>query len=206
MMIKDLGGRVASVWEGLRPVTRKMLVGALQSDFSPTSSTKTTAIPYDAHADWELSRLLLALDEQSKTKEARSDTAKLKEIRQLADTCAHLLEVQTASAEVFIQLAERALKKHDFRKLDQLADRLTERFSVGEIAEIVRQTESAHIRAIAMESLVLMPAQAIANLLDDQLYSNIAASALDQKAYEFESEEARELLEQYDLASGNAEN
>jgi hypothetical protein len=165
-----------------------------------------TAAPYDAHADWELSRLLSALDEQSKTKEARSDTAKLKEIAQLADTCAHLLEVQTASAEVFIQLAERALRKHDFRKLDQLADRLAERFSVGEIAEIIRQTDSAHIRAIAMESLVLMPAQAIANLLDDQLYSNIAASALDQKAYEFESEEARELLEQYDMISGNAEN
>jgi hypothetical protein len=87
-----------------------------------------------------------------------------------------------------------------------LADRLAERFSVGEIAEIIRQTDSAHIRAIAMESLVLMPAQAIANLLDDQLYSNIAASALDQKAYEFESEEARELLEQYDMISGNAEN
>ena len=50
-----------------------------------------------------------------------------------------------------------------------------------------------------------MPAQAIASLLDDQLYASIAASALDQKAYEFESEEARDLLEQYDLSSGNTE-
>jgi len=205
MMIKDLGGRVASVWEGLRPVTRKMLVGALQSDLSPASSVKKTAAPFDAHADWELSRLLSALDEQSKTKEARSDTAKLKEINQLADTCAHLLEVQTASAEVFIQLAERALQKHDYKKLDELADRLTERFSAGEIAEIIRQSESVQIRAVAMESLVLLPVPALTGLLDDSLYSGIAAAALEQKAYEFESDEARDVLEQYDMTSGNAE-
>ncbi|MFN6963908.1 MAG: hypothetical protein ACK4S4_09095 [Pyrinomonadaceae bacterium] len=198
MMIKELGGRVASVWDGLRPVTQKLLTKALQSGLSPTNIPKSHAVPYDAHADWELSRLLDALEEQSRTKETRSDVRKLNEINQLADTCATLLEMQTASAEVFIQLAERALGKNDFKKLDQLAERLTQRFSAAEIAEVVRQTGSPQIRALATECLVHLPPQSIAQLLDDSLYSLIAASALEQQAYEFESDEAREILEQYD--------
>ena len=65
MTIKDFGGRIASVWEGLRPVTRNMLVGALQTTSSlPSPNIKSTKFSYDAHADWELSRLLSALDEQ----------------------------------------------------------------------------------------------------------------------------------------------
>jgi hypothetical protein len=35
MMIKNFGGRVASVWEGLRPMTQKMLEGALLTGNSP---------------------------------------------------------------------------------------------------------------------------------------------------------------------------
>ena len=29
-MIKELGGKVASIWDGLRPVTKQMLVGDSQ--------------------------------------------------------------------------------------------------------------------------------------------------------------------------------
>lgn len=202
MIIKEIGGRVASVWEGLRPVTQKLLTRALQSGLTPTNNLASLTFPYDAHADWELSRLLDALEEQSNDNEVRTDSVKLREINQLAETCASLLEMQTASAEVFIQLAERALRKHDFKKLERLADGLIQRFSAGEIAEIVRQTESPQIRAIAMESLVLLPVLSIAPLLDDSLYSQIATATLEQKAYEFESEEARELIEQYDLGLG----
>ena len=32
MMIKNFGARVDSVWEGLRPMTKKMLVGAMQTN------------------------------------------------------------------------------------------------------------------------------------------------------------------------------
>ena len=35
----------------------------------------------------------------------------------------------------------------------------------------------------------------IAQLLDDSLYADIAVSSLEQKAFEFDSEEARDLLE-----------
>ncbi|HEV8593754.1 MAG TPA: hypothetical protein VGQ55_16735 [Pyrinomonadaceae bacterium] len=193
MMIKDLGAGVFNVWERLRPMTQKMLVVALESS-SPNTSIPSAKFSYDAHADWELSRLLTALDEQSKNPAAPKND----ELALLTETCVRVLEAQSASAEVFIQLAERAIKRHDYNKLDKLADRLLERFSSGEIAEIVRQTEMPQIRAIAYETLALLPVNAITPLLDDPLYSDIAANALEQKAYEYESEEARDVLDYYD--------
>ena len=202
MTINEIGGTVASVWEGLRPVTKKMLVGVLQDDKTGPANTPNSKFSYDAHADWEVSRLLTALDEQSKAPEIRKDTAKLTELNQLADVCVNVLESQSASAEVFIQLATRAIKENDFNRLDKLADRLAERYSASEIAEIVRQTELPQIRAIAYETLAMMPLQHIVPLLDDPLYSGIATATLEQKAYEFESDEARDILEQFDSEGG----
>ena len=198
MMIKEFGGSVASIWEGLRPITKKMLVGALQASNSGPAISKTPKFSYDAHADWEVSRLLGALDEQSKTSEVRKNSAKLTEITNLADTCVRVLEAQSASAEVFIQLATRAIKDNDYNRLDKLADHLTERYSSSEIAEIVRQTELPQIRAIAYETLAMLPIPVILPLLDDPLYAGIAAASLEQKAYEFDSDEAREILDEFD--------
>lgn len=197
MMIKNLGAGVARVWDGLRPVTQKMLVGVMNANSSPTPNTPVK-FSYDAHADWELSRLLSALDEQTKNPPSANNADIFNEIAQLAETCVRVLEAQSGSAEVFIQLAERAIKQHDYNKLDKLADRLAERFSSGEIAEIVRQTDAPQIRAIAYETLALLPIPAILPLLDDPLYQEIAANALEQKAYEYDSEEARDLLDQFD--------
>jgi hypothetical protein len=196
MVIKDLGPAVVSVWDGLRPITKKMLAGAMRSG-SANTNNPGQKFSYDAHADWEVSRLLTALDEQSKSAATRKDSEKLDEIAQLAETCVRVLEAQSGSAEVFIQLAERALRKHDYNKLDQLSDRLFERFSAAEIAEVVRQTEMPQIRAIAYETLSMLPVPILVPLLDDPLYSDIGASSLEQKAYEYESEEARDALEQY---------
>lgn len=197
MMIKDFGPRVVSVWEGLRPVTKQMLERAILSG-SNASALPTQKFSYDAHSDWELSRLLSVLDEQIKDPEVRKDPAKLEEITQLANTCVRVLESQTESAEVFIQLAERVLKSNDYNQLDRLADRLQEKFSAGEIAEIVRQTDMAQIRAIAYETLALLPASALLPLIDDPVYAEIAMNGLEQKAFEYESEEAREILERLD--------
>ncbi|MEO6334525.1 MAG: hypothetical protein ABIO91_06015 [Pyrinomonadaceae bacterium] len=197
MMIKDLGAGVVSVWEGLRPITKKMLEGVMDASSTTQPSHSAQNFSYDAHADWELSRLLTALDEQS-NKAAAANSVILHEMAQLAETCASVLEAQSGSAEVFIQLAERAIKHHDYNKLDKLADRLSERFSSGEIAEVVRQTDVPQIRAIAYETLALLPVPVILPLLEDPLYSDIAANALEQKAYEYDSEEARDLLDQFD--------
>ena len=201
MTIKEFGPKLASIWDGLRPVTKKMLVGALTSENTAAVSAQPPKFYYDAHADWEVSRLLTALDEQSK---ATKDKAKRNEITQLADTCVRVLESQSASAEVFIQLAERAIKDNDYDRLDRLADRLAERYSAGEIAEIVRQTDLAQIRALAYETLAMLPIPAILPLLDDPLYAGIAAGALEQKAYEFDSDEARDILDQFDNEHGTS--
>jgi hypothetical protein len=196
MMIKDFGARVESVWEGLRPVTKKMLVGALQAKSGNVANTPTQKFSYDTQSDWELSRLLFALDEQVKDADIKSNPDKLGEIRQLADTCILVLQAQTESAEVFIQLAERALVKHDYKEIDRLADLLAERFSVSEMCEIARQTTNPAIRAIAMETLALMPVEEIVPSIDDPIYEDIARLALEQKAFEYDSEEARRVLEQ----------
>jgi hypothetical protein len=174
-----------------------MLVGALQSSGSNPTTNPTQKFSYDAHADWEVSRLLLALDEQSRKASTTKNPAKLGEIKELAETCVRVLEAQSGSAEVFIQLAERAIKKHDYNKLDNLSDRLFERFSAGEIAEIVRQTDMPQVRAIAYETLALLPVATLVPLLEDPLYSDIGASALEQKAFEYDSEEARDALEHF---------
>ncbi len=195
MIIKNFGARVESVWEGLRPLTKKMLVGAIEAN--PTAPKQKFS--YDAHADWELSRLLSALDEQTKDPAIRQNVDKLAEIKILAETCADVLEAQTESAEVFIQLATRALERNDFKKIDVLADILFERFSAGEIAEIIRQTELAQIRAIAYETLALMPTQYILPLLDDSIYYEIVRNALEQQAFEFDNEEARQIIEELEF-------
>ncbi len=199
MTINEFGGQVASVWEGLRPVTKKMLVGALHSKTSAPANTKASKFYYDAHADWEVSRLLTALDEQSNSTESRLDTARFDEITQLADTCVRVLESQSASAEVFIQLAERAIKDNDYNRLDKLGDHLAHRYSTSEIAEVIRQTGLPQIRAIAYETLSMAPVPALMPILDDPLYAGIATAALEQKAYEFESEEARDILDHLDM-------
>ncbi|MGC2237017.1 MAG: hypothetical protein WA584_12700 [Pyrinomonadaceae bacterium] len=199
MTIKDFGARVESVWEGLRPVTKKMIVRALQEKSGNVLPAPTQKFSYDAHADWELSRLLSALDEQAKNAEVKANSEKLGEIRKLAETCASVLESKTESAEVFIQLTTRAVQRNDFNKIDRLADILDERFSATEIAEVIRQTELAQIRAIAFETLAMMPVSAILPLLDDSIYFEIARNAIEQQAFEFESEEAREILDQMEF-------
>jgi hypothetical protein len=200
MTIKDFGARVESVWEGLRPVTKKMIVGALlQASSENSPAVPTQKFSYDAHADWELSRLLSALDEQAKNAEIRKNAEKLREIRQLADTCASVLESKTESAEVFIQIATRALQRNDFKKVDRLADILSQRFSAGEIAEIIRQTDMAQIRAVAFEALAVMPVSQILPLLDDAIYFEIARNAIEQQAFEFDNPDAQSVLEQIEF-------
>ena len=61
MTINEFGGNIASVWEGLRPITKKMLERALQASKN-ASALPGSKFTYDAHADWEVSRLLTALD------------------------------------------------------------------------------------------------------------------------------------------------
>ena len=198
MLIKNLGPQVESVWENLRPTTKRLLAGALKSGGPLPPKAQSANNYYDAHADWELSRLLAALDERWRASNSARDIQEKSDAAELAEACARILEEQSGSAEVFIQLASRAIAQADYNRLEKMADRLFERFSAGEIAEVIRQTEVPQIRAIAFETLAMLPVDVIEPLLDDPLYSEIALNSLEQKAYEYDSEDAREILERFE--------
>ncbi len=193
MMIKDYGSQVESVWKGLRPLTKKMLVGAM----TPNIAKQTFS--YDIHADWELSQLLTALDVQLHDAEVQKRADKLNEIKQLAQTCVNVLQSQTESAEVFIQLAERHLESKNYVEIDRLSDIMKDRFSVGEMCEVARQTTNPAIRAIAFETIAIMDVEEIIPSLEDPIYEEIARTALEIKAIEYESVDARRVLESYDF-------
>lgn len=198
MSSRQFDRKVALIWQELRPVTRKMLAGAMRGGPSQPLTSTAPNFFYDATADWEVSRLLTALDEEARSAKAKKNPKRLNEITKLAAVCVRVLETRSASAEVFNQLAERALRENDYDRLEQLADNLDERYSTAEIAEVIRQTEFPQVRAIAYETLAMRPVDSIAPLLDDSLYFEIAYNAIEQKAFEFDSDEARDLLEQLD--------
>ncbi len=54
------------------------------------------------------------------------------------------------------------------------------------------------LSALLLLTLAMLPVDLLIPLLDDPLYQEIAANALEQKAFEFDSEEARDVLEQFE--------
>lgn len=201
-MIEDFGARVASVWEGLRSTTRNLVEKALQSSAAGSAVTqpaRTEGRPYDARADWELSRLLTALDESAKEAGASFNAEQAKELRRMADTTAFVLQSQTQSAEIFAQLVARAHRMHDYARIDQLADALTIRFAPTEICELARCNDPI-VRALAQEALAQSPISLLVGLLVDPVDSEIARDALERQAIEYGSEEARRIVNVLDQA------
>lgn len=204
MMIEDFGARVASVWEGLRSTTRSLVEKALQSSVVGSATTTqparaTEGRPYDARADWELSRLLAALDERAAEAGASLNAEQAKELRRMADTTAFVLQSQTQSAEVFAQLVARAYRTHDYARIDQLADALNIRFAPSEICELARCNDAV-VRALAQEALAQAPISLLVGLLVDPVDSEIARDALERQAIEYGSEEARRIVNVLDQA------
>ncbi len=201
-MIEDFGARVASVWEGLSSTTRKLIVGALQSPAvnPPTAQPhSSSARNYDARSDWELSRLLSALDERVAENSKTLSVEQAREMRHMAETCARLLQNQTRSAEVFAQLVMRAHRAHDFARIDALADALTVRFAPSEMCELARHDHPV-IRALAHEALAQSPTSTLIALLADEVDAEIARDALERQADEYGNEEARQLVYLLDQA------
>lgn len=208
-MIEDFGARVVSVWEGMRPTTRSLIVGALQSSNAgagAASTTRNSGSPYDARADWELSRLLAALDERATEAGASLNAEQARELRRMAETCAVVLQHQTQSAEVFAQLVERAFGLHDYARIDALADALAARFAPSEVCELARYPHVV-VRALAQESLAQSPTAMLIGLLTDPVDSDVARDALERQAEEYGSDQARQivhLLNQADMAEDEA--
>ena len=192
MMIEDFGAQVASVWQGLRPATRSLVEQSVGALTAPQPSVLASARPgYDACSEWELSRLLAALDERAAEAgtTALSGTA-ASELGRVAETCVRVLHREARSAEVFGQLLERALRARDYALVDTLGDALPARLAPSETCELVRHDHPA-IRAIAHEALLMMPVGVLVQLLADPVDAEIARDALEHQADEFESEEAR---------------
>jgi hypothetical protein len=202
LTIEDFGGRVATVWSELRPATRKLVERALQPAQTSIPSLARN-LPYDARADLELSKLLTALDESASETGASLGNEKSNQLREVADTCAAVLQEKTQSAEVFAQLVQRAQLNRDYKRIDLLADALSSRFAPSEVCELVRSPDTV-VRALAQEALVQMPTPVLVGVLHDPVDSALARDALRRQALEYGSEEARQIvlaLEQVDLDS-----
>jgi len=186
---EELGGRVASVWEGLRPSTRGLVERALQPAPAPGGSQSRAA--YDARSEWELSRLLAALDDRAAEAGQQQvlSAEQSSELRRMADACAFVLQHEARTAEVFAQLLERALRASDYARVDLIADTITARLAPSEICELARNPAPA-LRAIAQEALAQKPTSALIDLLGDPVDAHVARHALEIQADDYGSEEA----------------
>ncbi len=197
MMIEDFGPTVTSVWNDLRSTTRNLVERAWQSAASQTAAQPISSTPYDPRADYELSRLLTALDEQALEAEESSDQESSRRARRLADACANVLTQQTQSAEIFAQLIQRAHERKDYARVDALAAMLAERLAPSEICELAR-SNNVVVRALAQEALTQMPAPLLGALLRDPVDAAVARFALERQAGEYASEEARQALREFE--------
>lgn len=203
MMIKDFGAQVENVWRGLRPVTRSLVEQAMRAAQATADGPPPVRTNYDPCSEWELSRLLAALDDRAGSTTAMAlSTEQARELGRVAETCARVLHREARSAEVFGQLLERALRAHDYARVDTLADVLSSRLAPGETCELVRHANPA-VRAIAHEALLLLPTGALVSLLGDPVDAEIARDALEHQADEFDSEEARWVVNALDNAEAS---
>lgn len=187
---EEFGGRVASAWEGLRPTTRSMVERALQT--SSAAGAGAALPPYDARSEFELSRLLSALDERATGLGAQEvlSAEQSRELVRVADACAFVLRNEARSAEVFALLLVRALRARDYTRVDEVADTLSARLAPTEVCELARSSNQA-VRAIAHEALAQKPTSILIELLGDPLDAEVAREALEIQADDYNSEEAR---------------
>jgi len=124
-------------------------------------------------------------------------------LRAIADTCAAVLLEKTQSAEVFVQLIERARLQHDYERIDALADALVTRFAPSEICELAR-SQNVVVRALAQEAMTQIPTTVLIGILHDPVDAEVAREALQRQARDYGSEQARQVitaLEEIDLDS-----
>lgn len=205
MTINDFGAGVASVWQGLRPATRGLVERALRAAQAQAENASASRTGYDACSEWELSRLLSALDERATDGGPSAlSVEQARELGRMAETCARVLRREARSAEVFGQLLERALRARDYKGVDTLADALHARLAPSETCELVRHPDPG-VRAIAHEALLQLPTAVLVTLLGDPVDADIARDALEHQADEFESEEARWVVSALESADSSQE-
>ena len=202
--IEDFGVQVATVWQGLRSTTRDLVEKALTAKAPRPVAPPVAALPYDARADWELSRLLTVLDERAGQARESLSSEQTSNLEKMADTCATVLLDRTQSAEVFAQLIERAHGRRDYARIDALADALAKRLAPAVICELARSANVV-IRALAHESLVTAPTSVLVGLLRDPVDAGIARDVLERQAVDYDSEEARQIVNYLDQSELSGE-
>lgn len=194
--VDDFGARVASVWQELRSTTRDLVESALASNTSrPAGNAR--ALPYDARAEWELSRLLTVLEDRAAEARESLSQEQTSNLEKMAEICAAVLLERTQSAEVFAQLVERAHARRDYARIDMLADALAKRLAPAEICELAR-SGNVVIRALAHECLIAAPTSVLVGLLRDPVDAGIARDVLERQAADYGSEEARQIVNYLD--------
>lgn len=146
---------------------------------------------------------MAALDEGAAESDAAASKDQRTQLREVADTCAAVLQEKTQSAEVFAQLVVRAELQRDYKRIDSLADALNLRFAPSEICELAR-SQNIIVRALAQEALAQVPTNVLIGILHDPVDTEIAREALQRQARDFGSEQARQImivLDQMDLDS-----
>lgn len=196
MMMEDFGPRVLSAWQDLRPTTRSLVQRAWQSPAGILMSQNSSG-PYDPRADFELSRLLAALDERAGEARHSVDDEPARRARRLADACANVLTQQTQSAEIFAQLIQRAHSRKDYARIDELANAIAKRLAPSEVCELARANDLV-VRTLAQEALIQMPSPVLLALLGDPIDGAMARFALERQAGEYASEEARRGLREFE--------
>ena len=189
MLIEEFGARVASVWEGLRPSTRSLVERALSTPAPPQQGVVANTASrreniYDARSEWELSRLLAALDERAAEVGAEALSAEQsRDLRRVTETCVAVLNREARSSEVFAQLLERAMRVRDFARVDEVADVMSARLAPSELCETARHLNPA-VRAVAQEALLQLPTGILVALLGDPVDAETARTALESQADE----------------------
>jgi hypothetical protein len=98
---------------------------------------------------------------------------------------------------VFAQLIQRAHERNDYARVDALAGVLAQRLAPTEVCELAR-SPNVVVRALAHEALAQMPATLLVMLLRDPVDAAVARYALQRQATEYNSEEARQALQELD--------
>jgi len=196
MMMEDFGPRVLSAWQDLRSTTRSLVQRAWQSPGILMTQNSPSGT-YDPRADFELSRLLAALDERAGGVRQSVDDEPAGRARRLADACANVLTQQTQSAEIFAQLIQRAHSRKDYARIDEIANAMAKRLAPSEVCELARANDVV-VRTLAQEALTQMPAPVLVALLGDPIDTAVARFALERQAGEYGSEEARRALREFE--------
>lgn len=221
MTIEVFGERLASVWHDLRPTTRRLVERALatQSSSNIVAKNKTSAAtssrrrktkeavrreppslaritPYDARAEVELCRLLVALDERlaEPDYDVRFDAVKRIELYRMTEACAAVLLAQAQSSEAFALLMERALDEDDFARIDDIADVMTEQLPVSELCELARHP-SVEVSSLARETLAQVSPARLVEYVHDPVDAPLVREAIFTQAFEYGIEEAQWIVE-----------